>query len=110
MEREKKAIKSLKPLLLGGLVFIALGVSLANEMLGRLGLADNYVIVFSAAFVIAALLLSKNLIMLVLVAIGVIFVNFPDATLLSYGIDRDVLLALVCAGVLVPSLYNLVAK
>lgn len=40
MEREKKAIKSLKPLLLGGLVFIALGVSLANEMLGRLGLAD----------------------------------------------------------------------
>ena len=89
---------------------MVLGGSLANEMLGRLGLADNYVIVFSAAFIIAALLLSKNLVMVVLVALGVIIVNFPDATLISYGIDRDILLALVCAIILVPSLYDLVSK
>jgi hypothetical protein len=30
--------------------------------------------------------------------------------LMSYGVDRDVLLALVCGIVLVPSVYNLIVE
>lgn len=109
-ETEKKELSALKPVLLGALVFVLIGFSLANEMLGRFGLADNYVIVFSAAFIIAVLLLSKNFLLIALVSAGVVMVNMPDATLASFNLDRDFLLALVCAIVLVPSLYDLITK
>jgi len=95
---------------MGALVFVVLGVTLANEMMGRFGLGDNNLIVYSAAFIIAVLLLSKNLFMIVGVAVGVAMVNMPEATLASYNLDRDFLLAFVCAVVLVPSLYNLINK
>ncbi|NKB32354.1 MAG: hypothetical protein GKR91_04580 [Pseudomonadales bacterium] len=109
-EKEKKEFGALKTIIIGVLVFVVLGITLANQMLGQFGLEDNYAIVFSAAFVIAALLLSKSMILLVLVAVGVVAVNLPDATLVSFGLDRDVLLAVVCAVVLVPSLYDLISK
>lgn len=107
---ERKELSALRPLLLGILVFVLVGFSLANEMLGRFGLEDNYVVVFSAAFIIAILLLSKNIALIAVVAAGVVMVNMPEATLASYNLDRDFLLALVCAIVLVPSLYALVTK
>jgi len=99
-----------KPLVLGGLVFVTLGVTLAIDTLSRFGLEDNYAIVFSLAFVIAALILSKNLVMLLVVLAGVVLSNLPDATLLSLGLDRDMLLAGVCAIVLSPAIYDLFIK
>ena len=100
----------LKPLVYGAVIFITLGITIANETLSRFGMEDNYVVTFSAAFVIAAILLRKNLLVITLVLIGVIVFNLPDATLSSYGVDRDVLLALICAIILVPSVYQLIAK
>jgi|APSaa5957512535_1039671.scaffolds.fasta_scaffold223410_1 hypothetical protein len=110
IEQQKKEIRTLKPLILGALAFIALGISIASEMLGRFGLGDNYVAVVSVAFVIAAFMLSKNLYMIGFVILGVIAVNLPEATLMNYGLDQDVLLAFVCALILGPSLYHLVTK
>jgi len=88
MQRETRAIKPL-----------------ATDTLSQFGLEDNYAIVFSLAFVIAALILSKNLVMLL-----VVLSSLPDATLLNLGLDRDMLLAGVCAIVVSPASYDLFMK
>ena len=107
MERQRQLIQ---PLVYCAVVFITLGIAIANEILARFGLANNYIFAFSIAFVVAGLLLSKNIIFLVIVLLGVLAINLPDATLLQYHLDRDVLLALVCATLLVPSVYQLIVR
>ena len=102
--------KSIKPILCGIVVFITVGLTIASESLSRFGIQDNNVIIFSAAFIIVAVLLSKNWLVIVTVFAGVVAFNQPDAVLMSYGVDRDVLLALVCGIVLVPSVYNLIVE
>ncbi|PCJ27956.1 MAG: hypothetical protein COA96_01985 [SAR86 cluster bacterium] len=107
MERQKHAFK---PIAYGVIIFVTLGMAIANETLSRFGLESNYIAVFSVAFILVAILLSKNLIMLVVVITGVIALNLPEALLLQYHLDRDVLLAVVCAAILVPSVYDLFAS
>lgn len=107
---ERESVRQIKPYVYGLLVFLTVGVSLANEALSRLGMEGNYVAMFSIAFLLAAILLSSNQKMVALVVIGVLTINLPDITLQQYNIDRDMLLAIVCAGILAPSLYSLLFK
>jgi len=107
MERQKQLIQ---PLVYCAVVFITLGIAIANEILARFGLESNYIIGFSIALLVAGLLLSKNIILLVIVLAGVFAINLPDATLVQYHLDRDVLLALVCGTLLVPSVYQLIVR
>lgn len=107
MQREDRAIK---PLVTGAVIFLTLGIAIANETLSRFGLEGNYLLVFSVAFILAAILLSRNILMLGVILSGVVAINLPDASLLRYGLDRDVLLAAVCALILVPSIYELITK
>jgi len=90
-------------------VFVTLGLTIANETLSQLGLEQNYVMVFSVALVVAALLLSRNLVLIVAVIAGVVILNLPDPTLLGVHLDRDVLLAFICGLILVPTVYQLVS-
>jgi len=107
MERQKQSIQ---PFAYCVVVFITLGIAIANEILARFGLEGNYIFVFSIAFLVAGLLLSKNLVLLALVLIGVVAFNLPDATLVEFHLNRDVLLAVVCATLLVPSVYQLIVN
>lgn len=110
MQRESRENGLLKPLVFGAVVFITLGVSIANETLARFGLEDNYVLLFSLALLLAVLLLSRNVLMLGLVLAGVILMNMPEATLMTYRLDRDILVAGVCAIILAPSVYDIVFR
>ena len=96
----------LKPFLMGSVIFLTLGLAIASETLSRLGLEGNYVYLFSMAFVVAAIMLGRNILLLLVLAAGVAAINLPEATLLQYHLDRDVLLAVVCAIVLVPVMYE----
>lgn len=107
MERQKQLIQ---PLVYCAVVFITLGIAIANEILARFGLEGEFIAVFSIAFVVAGLLLSKNLVLLVLVLLGVLAFNLPEPTLVQYHLDRDVILAMVCATLLVPSVYQLIVS
>ncbi|MDG1025571.1 MAG: hypothetical protein P8N94_12850 [Gammaproteobacteria bacterium] len=107
MERQRQLIQ---PLVYYAVVFITLGEAIANEILARFGLENNYIFAFAIAFVVAGLLLSKNVIFLALVLLGVFAINLPDAKLVRYSLYRDVLLALVCATLLVPSVYQLIVR
>ncbi|HAJ76730.1 MAG: hypothetical protein QGG54_12870 [Gammaproteobacteria bacterium] len=102
--------KSIKPILCGIVVFITVGLTIASESLSRFGIQDNNVIIFSAAFIIVAVLLSKNWLVIAAVIVGIVAFNQPEAVLMSWGVDRDVLLALVCGIILVPSMYRLMVE
>lgn len=98
--------RALKPFLMGSVIFLTLGLAIASETLSRLGLEGNYVYLFSMAFVVAAIMLGRNILLLLVLAAGVAAINLPEATLLQYHLDRDVLLAVICAIVLVPVMYE----
>ena len=97
---------ALRPYLIGGVIFLTLGVAIASETLSRLGLEGNYVYLFSMAFVVAAIILGRNILVLLVLVAGVAALNLPEAMLLRYHLDRDVLLAVICAIVLVPVMYE----
>lgn len=82
------------------IIFLTLGLALANETLSRIGMEGNRLALFSVAFVVAIILLSRNLVMVIAVVIGVLALNLPEAMLLQYHLDRDMLLALIGAAVL----------
>ncbi len=107
---ESRDLSLVKPLVLGTIVFLTLGVTIAGEALARFGLEDNYAILFSVAFVLAVLILSRNLLMIGVVLLGVVAINLPTETLQRYHLDQDFLLALVCAVILVPTVYKMVFK
>jgi len=107
MERDNRVVMAL---VYFAVIFLTLGLAIAYETLSRFGLESNYAIVFCVAFMLAVILLRRNLKVLALVLLGVVALNLPDATLLSYSLDRDVLLAVVCTFILVPSVYEVVVK
>ena len=104
-----KGNSSARPILYALVLFAIVGISLATETLTRFGLADSYVYVVSAAFLVAALLLGKKPILVLVVLLGVMAINLPASMLLNYSIDRDLLLAAVCAVILAPTVYDLIA-
>ena len=107
MERNSRGLKSLVYVFV---VFITLGITIANETLSRFGQEGNYIIAFSVALVMAALLLAEKLWLTIVVLLGVVVVNLPDTTLLAYSLDRDVVFAGICALILVPTVYDLMTK
>ena len=107
MERQSSQIK---PYISGVIIFLTLGLALANETLSRIGMEGNRLALFSVAFVVAIILLSRNLMMVIAVVIGVLALNLPETVLLQYHLDRDMLLALIGAAVILPSVYGLVGR
>ena len=100
---------SVRPILYALVLFAIVGISLATETLSRFGLSENYIYIISAAFLFVALLLGKKPILVLVVLLGVMAINLPEAMLLEYAIDRDMLLAAVCAIILAPTIYDLIA-
>ncbi|MFK7863004.1 MAG: hypothetical protein AB8B95_02140 [Pseudohongiellaceae bacterium] len=106
----ERTSRSIKPLAYGFVVFITLGISIANETLSRFGMENNYLVVFSVAFVFAACILASKIWLSLLVIAGVIAINLSDAVLLNMNLDRDVVLGAVCALILVPAVYELISS
>ncbi len=103
----QKSNRALKPIAYMAVLFATLGIAIANVTLSQLGLESNYAILFSTAFVFAILMVSRNWFFIAIVLLGVASINLPDETLWQYGLDRDVLIAMVCAIILVPTASNL---
>lgn len=107
MGRESSQIK---PYVYGLIIFLTLGLALANETLSRIGMEGNSLALFSGACLVAIIMLSRNPVMVIIVAIGVLALNLPEAMLLQYHLDRDMLLAMIGAAIIVPSVYGLVNR
>jgi glucan phosphoethanolaminetransferase (alkaline phosphatase superfamily) len=110
MARESRT-NTIRPYVYALVIFLTLGISIANEALSRLGMEGNYYAMFSVAFLLAAILLSRNLKMVALVVIGVLAINLPDGTqFFNIQLDHDLILAVVCAAIFAPSVYELLFK
>lgn len=107
MERRNRA---LKPIIYGAVIFLTLGITIANETLSRLGVEGNYIFLASVAFVLAAMLLGRKPLIIAVLILGVIGINLPEETLIQFHLDRDVMLAAVCSIILVPSIFDLMRK
>ncbi len=105
----ERAPNQFKLFMYGVLIFITLGISFANETLSHIGIEGNRMAVFAIAFLLAAILLSRNLLIVGIVVLGILALNLPEATLLQYHLDRDMLLALIGATVILPSIYHMAA-
>ena len=104
MERREGSAKTFA---YGFVVFVTLGITIANETLSRFGQEGNYLIAFSIALVLAGLLVVERIWLSLIVLVGVITINLPEATLASLYLDRDVLFAAICGVILVPTVYDL---
>ena len=105
----ERAPNQFKPFVYGVMIFITLGISFANETFSRIGIEDNRVAMFAIALLLAAILLGRNLLLVGIVFVGILALNLPEATLLQYHLDRDMLLALIGATVILPSIYHMAA-
>lgn len=105
-----KEQKKTRLVLFSLILFAAIGISLATETMSRLGLADSYIYIISLAFLVAALLVGKKPVIVGVVLIGVVVINLPEAALGTLDLDRDMVLALVCAIIIAPSVYELITN
>ena len=105
LQSEKKSIQGAVVVLI---LFSLIGFSLATEMLARVGLGDNYVYIVSLGLLFSVLLLGKKKLLVLCVLVGVLAINLSGTIMAAYVIDQDILLAMVCSFILVPTLYDLV--
>lgn len=102
--------QSLKPIAYLAVVVLTLAVTIANGVLVQLGLDQNNQIVFSFALALAILLCTRNPLFIGAVLAGIAAMNLPDATLLRYNLDRDVVTAFVCAMIVLPAVSSLFSR
>lgn len=90
----------------GLLLFATLGILLARELLFQLGIAPDYLYIGVGAMAIAALLMFRGALLIMLVGIMTLAVNLPEDMLLTYGLDKDVLLGFLLALILFPLVHR----
>ena len=105
-----RSSRAIRPIVYLAVVMITLAVVIANGTLRQLGIEHNNQLLFSCALVLAVLICSRNYFYIALMLVGIGAMNLPDATLLHYGMDRDVLTAFVCALILLPAVSSLFSR
>lgn len=78
---------------------VTLGVDGTDNIIARLGMGHNYLIVFGAAAVLTLILSGRNVYVIAVVAVLSLIANMPADFTLNFGFDRDyyagVMMALV---------------
>jgi hypothetical protein len=92
----------------GLVIFVSMGITIANEILTRVGFSGSSFYVYSLALLLVALMLKRRVLAQGAILGAVILLSAPEATLVYYNLNRDYLLSAICAGILVPTLYSLI--
>ena len=92
----------------GLVIFVSMGITIANEILTRIGISGNSFYVYSLALLLVALMLKRKVLAQGAILGAVILLSAPEATLIYYNLNRDYLLSAICAGILIPTLFSLV--
>lgn len=83
---------------------LTVGVSVGQQLLATFGWDTHYLLIALVAIACAGLLVRRHLLLLCLVIGLSSAVNFPEETLLAYGLDRDVLMGVLVAMIVLPAL------
>lgn len=87
---------------------MAIGVNMPENMISRLGVNSNYLLVALVAVAITALIVHRRIVLIITVVMLAIGANIPEAYIAQFGIDRDYLIAGLVALVIAPLVYDLV--
>ena len=78
------------------------GITVASQVLERMGVDNNYLLFGLIAFIVVGLTAHKNLLFIVLILLLTTAIQLPQTFLLEFSIDPDVLLATLLVLVLSP--------
>ncbi len=92
------------------LLFVTIGISIANETVERLGLQGDYLVVAIIALGVSTLLIKRNVLLLGLVAVLCVFLNLPPESTASLQIDPDFIVALLLGLILLPLVHRLLLR
>lgn len=91
-------------------IFLSIGILLARETLARLGLESNYLLVALGALLITALLAQRSIFLTVTVLLLSLAINLPSGLLGSFQFDKDIMIAILLAIVILPLVHNIINK
>ncbi len=90
------------------ILFLSIAVNLEDNVVARVGLDPNYLMMTLVAVVIAGLIAHRSMMLITLVLFLSIGANMPADLMLDYGIDRDYLTGVLVAVVIVPLLARFI--
>ena len=90
------------------LVAVTLGLDGSDNLLARIGMEDNYALLFGLALLFTLLLASRNVYVIGTVAILSLIANMPADFSLNFGVDRDYYAGAMVALILQPVLTRLI--
>ncbi len=92
------------------LLFLTLGITIARETLGELGMESNYLVMAVLAIAVTSMLAHRNLMLIVLVAVLCLVLNLPPESLGSLRIDHDLLLGALLGITLLPLVHRVIVR
>lgn len=90
------------------IVAVTLGLDSTDNILARIGMQDNYLLLFGLAAVFTLLLTGRNVYVIGAVAVLSLIANMPADFTLNFGIDRDYYAGAMMAVVLQPLITRLI--
>lgn len=91
-------------------LFLTIGITIARETLGQLGLDSNYLLMAVLALAVTSLLAHRNLFLIGLVSALCVIVNLPPDTLGGLQIDHDLLIAALLGITVLPLVHRVVVR
>ena len=91
-------------------LFATIGLALARDFFSSLGFEASYPMIGAFGLTVATLLIFRSSLVVVAVALLAVMVTLPEARLLEYGLDHDILLAAVLLIVVYPWIRKMAAE
>lgn len=91
-------------------LFLTIGITIARETLGQLGLDSSYLLMTVLALAVTAMLAHRNLLLIGFVAVLCVLLNLPPDRLGGLRIDHDLLIAALLGITLLPLVHRVIVR
>ncbi|MCB1648797.1 MAG: hypothetical protein H7A05_00890 [Pseudomonadales bacterium] len=91
-------------------LFLTIGITIARETLGQLGLDSSYLLMAVLALAVTAMLAQRNLFLTGFVAVLCVLLNLPPDSLGGLRIDHDLLIAALLGITLLPLVHRVIVR
>lgn len=90
------------------MVLVSLGTNQSDNVLARLGFESGYLMMAAVSLFISWLVVDRQMISIIFVAVLAIATNLPHASAMGIGYERDVVAAVWIAFILLPYFISFV--
>ena len=100
----------MKMTLYGLILFLTAGITVARELLMRVGFNTNFLLIALIALVVTGLLMYQNLLFVVLIIFMTAALYLPEEFLQQIYIDQDIILGSLIALIVLPTVYQAITR